>query len=465
MSSAKAAHPTREWLGHPRGLFYLFLTEMWERFSYYGMRALLVLYMVNYLFADPERARRVLGYDAMYSGIEWFLKAFGFPGELTTQVLSSQIYGFYTGFVYLTPFFGGILADRIFGQKKTVYVGGVLMAIGHFLMASESAFFLALLFLILGNGCFKPNISTQVGSLYQQGDPRRDRAFTLFYMGINLGAFFSPFVCGTLGQKVGWHWGFGAAGVGMIIGLLVYHGGRKELPPDEFERAHERGEVKGQVTTTKEEWGRIWALVILCMVNVVFWAVYEQQGNTLQLWADEATDWTVFGWEMPSTWYQAYNPAFIFLFAPLLDRLWAKQFKKGKEPSSVVKMGIGCVLLGLAFVIMIGCVRVNPGAGKVSPWWLITATWLMTMGELYLSPIGLSLVTKVSPARMVSMMMGMWFLSSFLGNYLSGWIGGYYEIMTKESFFTLLLVMGVASGFIFFAAQKPLKKMMGSAAS
>ena len=213
-------------LGHPAGLYVLFFTEMWERFSYYGMRSLLVLYMVDHLFVHPAAVQRVLGFGLVKGGLEAIF------GPLAPQPLSSQIYGLYTAFVYLTPFFGGMLADRVIGQRRAVILGGVLMAIGHFLMAVESLFFVALLFLILGNGAFKPNISTQVGSLYPPGDPRRDRAFTIFYMGINLGAFFSPLVCGTLGQRFGWHYGFGAAGVGMLAGLCLYLFGQRALAPD-----------------------------------------------------------------------------------------------------------------------------------------------------------------------------------------------------------------------------------------
>ncbi|MDE2293596.1 MAG: peptide MFS transporter, partial [Elusimicrobia bacterium] len=226
--------PQGQWFGHPKGLYILFFTEMWERFSYYGMRALLVLYMVEYLIPHADQGMRVIGYGAVRHGVQALVGLFGIHALLTTQALSSQIYGLYTGFVYFTPFFGGILADKIFGQRKTVYVGGVLMAIGHFLMAVPSLFFPALLFLIVGNGCFKPNISTQVGLLYPEGDHRRDSAFTIFYMGINLGAIFSPLICGTLGQVVGWHWGFGAAGVGMLAGLGIYHFGRHLLPMDEL---------------------------------------------------------------------------------------------------------------------------------------------------------------------------------------------------------------------------------------
>ena len=322
MLAQKAMKNNKEIFGHPRGLFVLFFTEMWERFSYYGMRALLVLYMTQYLFLQPEKAETVLGFTGLKSFLENVF------GPLTTQALSSQIYGLYTGLVYFTPFFGGIIADRLIGQKKSVYVGGILMAIGHFLMASEQLFFPALLFLIFGNGFFKPNISTQVGNLYAEGDTRRDRAFTLFYMGINLGAFFSPLVCGTLGQKVGWHYGFGAAGIGMLVGLLIYHFGRHELPQEDF---HSKAlAAGGDQKISRADWIKIWALVYLCFVNILFWGVFEQQGNTLQLWADKNTDWNLLGFEVPSTWFQSFNPFIIFAMAPLVDILWGWQAKRKK---------------------------------------------------------------------------------------------------------------------------------------
>lgn len=446
--------------GHPKGLAVLFLTEMWERFSFYGMRALLILYMTQYLIVDAEAGRAIFGYSYIQSFVEGVASASGVTFENADQkikFISMQIYGLYTGFVYFTPFFGGMLADFVFGQRKTVYIGGVLFAIGHFLMASESMFLVALLFLILGNGCFKPNISTQVGLLYPEGDPRRDGAFTIFYMGINLGAFMAPFICGTLGQKVGWHWGFGAAGVGMIIGLIVYHFGRHLLPPDRLTDRKAKGAAQ-EAPLTKEEWGRIFALIFLCAINIVFWAVFEQQGSTLQLWADERTNWTFFGFEVPSSWYQVFNPLFIFLFAPVMIALWNSRAAKGKDWSSVTKMGVGCLLAGLAFIVMIVASKMVGEDEKGSLMWLVGTTWLFTMGELYLSPIGLSLVTKVSPPRLVSMMMGFWFMSSFVGNYAAGYIGGFYELMSKDAFFMLLVVLGVASGLIFFAANKPLKK-------
>lgn len=440
----------KEYFGHPAGLYVLFATEMWERFSYYGMRALLVLYMTNYLLSDPSRAAEVMGYPALES---FLVSVFG---KMNVQQMGSQIYGLYTGFVYFTPFFGGILADQVLGQYRTVYLGGILMAIGHFLMASEKMFLLALLFLILGNGCFKPNISTQVGNLYAPGDSRRDGAFTIFYMGINLGAFFSPLICGTLGQKVGWHYGFGAAGVGMLLGLVFYWLGSGLVPQDTLAEASKKESRK----LTSEEWMAVFVLIFLCALNIMFWAVYEQQGNTLQLWADERTDWRFLGMEIPSSWFQSFNPFMIFIFAPVLNMFWAWQAKRGKEPSSVAKMGIGCLLCGGAYILMILAAQTVPEATKGSVMWLVGTVFVFTMGELYLSPIGLSLVTKVSPKPIVSMMMGVWFLSSFVGNYMTGYLGTFYSIMAKEKFFMMLFGLGVGTGIIFFLVKGKINKVI-----
>ncbi len=414
---------------HPAGLYVLFFTEMWERFSYYGMRSLLVYYMTKHLQFTQER--------------------------------SSEIYGLYTGFVYFTPLFGGMLADRLLGQRRTVILGGVLMAIGHFLMAVESLFFPALAFLILGNGAFKPNISTQVGALYPAGDHRRDRAFSIFYMGINLGAFFSPLVCGTLGEKIGFHWGFAAAGVGMVIGLLVYLRGQKHLAPDLIMQKKESDQRMSSEPMTREDWLKIGAIFVMMALSVVFWSVYEQQGNTMALWADTHTDRMIFGWEMPASWFQSFNPLMIFLLVPLLNMFWARQDRRGKEPSSIAKMGIGCILLAAAFLILIPPARELSVIPRASLWWLAACTFVLTIGEIHLSPIGLSLVTKIAPAGIVSMMMGVWFLSSFFGNYLSGYLGTFWEKMPKENFFLLMFALSFAAGLAFFALLKPLKKAIG----
>ncbi len=439
--------------GHPKGLYVLFFTEMWERFSYYGMRALLVLYMTKYLLFDPERARSVLGYESLEKLL------ISLYGELNVQQMSSQIYGLYTALVYLTPIFGGLIADRLIGQRRSVYVGSIVMAIGHFLMASESMFLFALLTLIVGNGFFKPNISTQVGSLYAEGDPRRDGGYTLFYMGINLGAFFSPLVCGTLGQKIGWHYGFGAAGIGMLVGLVVYHFGKNLLPPDSRKQADKtRAEARGM---TSDEWKRVGIICLLGFFNVVFWGIFEQQGNTLQLWADQNTNWEFFGLTIPSTWYQSFNPGFIFIFAPLLNILWGWQASRSKEPASTVKMGIGCALAGVAYIIMILAAKSVGENEKGSLLWLTSTTWIFTMAELYLSPIGLSFVSKVAPPRMVSMMMGVWFLSIFFGNYAAGFFGSFYSVMPKVNLFALLSVAGILTGSLFVFIYKPIKRTLG----
>lgn len=418
--------------GHPKGLYVLFFTEMWERFSYYGMRALLVLYMTKYL--------------------------------LFAQDKSSQIYGVYTGFVYFTPFFGGLFADRILGQRKTVILGGVLMAIGHFLMAFESLFYVALVFLVFGNGAFKPNISTQVGSLYKQGDSRRDGAFSLFYVGVNLGAFFSPFVCGTLGELYGWHYGFGAAGVGMVVGLCIYIFGQKYLAPDNImiEKENKKQNIEQKKEALhKDDLSKIGALIVLCFFTIMFWAVYEQQGNTMALWADANTDRNLFGFLIPATWFQSLNPAFIFIFTPFVMKFWDWQAKRGTVPSSVGKMAIGCFLLGISFLIMIPAAKIVDGGSSVSMWWLVGCTFVLTIGELYLSPVGLSLVTKLAPIHMVSMLMGMWFLSSFFGNYTSGFLGTFWEKMSKESFFVMLSAIAFVAGFAMLILLRPLKKIIG----
>ena len=293
---------------------------MWERFSYYGMRALLVLYMVEYLL-QPQHAGNVLGLASFRAGLESVF------GPLAAQPLASQIYGFYTGLVYLTPIFGGLLADRVLGQRRTVILGAALMAAGHFMMAFEHLFLFALLLLILGNGCFKPNISTQVGALYAPGDRRRDRAFSIFYVGINLGAFFSPLVCGTLGETWGWHYGFAAAGVGMTLGLVIYLLATPTLPRDAFTKRKIEKAPLG-----REAWQAIIALFVLMLPTSLFWATYEQQGNTIVLWASQYTDRHVLGLEIPVTWFQAFNPFMIFAFTPFIVALWRWQGRPSPPP-------------------------------------------------------------------------------------------------------------------------------------
>jgi POT family proton-dependent oligopeptide transporter len=447
----------RDFLGHPRGLAFLFSTEMWERFSYYGMRSLLVLYMVRYLLL-AENADNVIGLAGLRSVFE------GMFGPLAAQPFSSHIYGLYTGLVYFTPFFGGMIADRVLGQHKTIVIGASLMAIGHFMMAFEPLFLFALLALILGNGCFKPNMSAQVGTLYQHGDPRRDRAYSIFYVGINLGAFLAPLVCGTLGQEVGWHYGFGAAGIGMTIGLLIYLYAlsSKALPMDEFHRSKAMGEYRGKLDRIERR--AVIALFLLFLPNTLFWATYEQQGNTIALWADDYTDRTVnlIFWhgEIPTTWFQAFNPFMIFAFTPFVVALWARQARRGSEPSSINKMALGCFGVTLANIIMAGAAWQAAGAPDASWLWLLAYFVVITIGELYLSPVGLSLVSKAAPARMVSMMMGVWLGTSFIGNFIGGWLGSFWSGMDKMSFFLMIAAVAALAGVVIAAFNRPLGKIL-----
>jgi POT family proton-dependent oligopeptide transporter len=452
-ADGRPAPASAEFFGHPRGLAYLFATEMWERFSYYGMRALLVLYMVKYLF-EPGRVETVIGYGALKRSLEF---AFG---PLDVQPFASQVYGLYTGLVYFTPLIGGFVADRMLGQRRTVVLGAALMALGHFMMAFEPLLFFALFTLILGNGAFKPNISTQVGGLYPPNDPRRDRAYSIFYVGINIGAFFSPLVCGTLGEQVGWHYGFAAAGIGMLIGLAIYLCASPALPADEMAK-HPPAQRRRPLS--REERRGIAALLLLCAPVTLFWATYEQQGNTIALWADDNTDRSIgiFTWtaEIPTTWFQAFNPFMIFAFTPAIVALWAWQSRRRREPSTLTKMALGCFGVAAANLILLaGALQAGPA--KASWLWLLAYFVVITIGELYLSPIGLSLVSKVSPARFVSMMMGLWLATSFFGNFLAGYLGSYWSAMDKPAFFAMIAAIAALAGIVIALFRRPLQGVL-----
>jgi proton-dependent oligopeptide transporter, POT family len=490
--------------GHPKGLAFLFTTEMWERFSFYGMRSLLVLYMTKYLLLS--------GHSADVAGLLTVRRALeAVFGPLDVQPLSSQLYGFYTALVYFTPIFGGLLADRVLGQRRTVVVGAVLMAIGHFMMAVEQLFLLALLALILGSGAFKPNISTQVGGLYAPGDRRRDRAYSIFYVGINVGAFLAPLVCGTLGEQAGWHYGFAAAGVGMLIGLSIYLYAMPLLPPtptlpspasgggfvdfpspasggrfidfpssasgggkgggkakaaqggDNVERKERKERKKRKIPLERHEWRAIVALLVLFVPNTLFWATYEQQGNTIILWANANTDRTVafFGLsaQIPTTWFLAFNPFMIFAFTPFVVALWARQAARGAEPSTITKMALGCFGATAANLIMM-LAALHAGGAQASWLWLFGYFVVITIGELYLSPVGLSLVTKVAPARILSMMMGVWLATSFIGDFLAGWLGSFWSRMDKPEFFLLIAGISALAGAMIWACHWPLRSAL-----
>jgi POT family proton-dependent oligopeptide transporter len=427
---------------HPPGLYLLFTTEMWERMSFYGMRALLTLYMV----AAAEKG-----------GFGW------------SKETALSIYGTYTGLVYLTPLLGGYLADRYLGQRRSTLIGGALMMIGHFLMAvpGVSAFYAALGFLIIGNGLFKPNISTMVGGLYEEGDPRRDGAFTIFYMGINVGAWLASAVCGTLGEKLGYDWGFGSAGVGMGLGLVIYIALAQRLLGDIGKHVAKKPEEQKQAEPdkplTREEIDRIVVIVILALFVVFFWTAFEQAGGLMNLYTDEKVNRMVGGFLIPTTWFQSVNPAFIVLFAPVFSALWTRLGEKGKDPSIPTKMGIGLLLLSFGFVLMLGASKQSDAEGKAALMWVVGAYFFHTMGELCLSPVGLSMVTKLAPKRYASLLMGVWFLANAIANKLAGFIGGFADKLGEFKLFAVIVVFTAVAGALLVAIAGPLRRMMHGA--
>jgi POT family proton-dependent oligopeptide transporter len=425
------------------------------------MRAILVLYLTNYLLLHPT-VDGVWGYASVKHLLELIFNG-GDP--LGVQPLSSTIYGAYTAHVYLTPFFGGIIADRWLGQRYSVIVGGIIMAIGEFVLMAPQAMFLGLLLLIIGNGFFKPNISTQVGNLYKAGDSRIDRAYSIFYVGINVGAFFSPLICGSLAEdpNYGYHWGFFAAGVGMVLGQLIYMFALRTLPPDRIARVKASTETEKK-PLTRQDWGAVIAIVLLCIPVTFFWATYEQQGNTINLWAQDFTNRHlipgILDWEIPVTWFQAFNPFMIFAFTPLVVGLWGRQSKRGKEPSTVTKMALGLFLVAASYLVMAFAARIT-GVHEQTSWlWLLLFFTLITLGELYLSPIGLALVARVAPPQILSAMMGLWFITSFTGNMLQGYIGTFFSVLSKQDFFLLCAAIAAAAGVVTWLFNFPLKPIL-----
>ena len=429
-----------DFLGHPKGLFVCFATEMWERFSYYGMRALLILYLTKH----------------------WEF----------TDATSYLIYGAYTSLVYIMPVFGGMLADQILGSKKAVTYGAILLVFGHLGMTVESneqIFYLSLALIVSGVGFLKPNISTMVGALYEEGDPRRDSGFTIFYMGINIGAFTATLLCGYLGEEIGWAYGFGAAGIGMLLGLFIFLWGQKYLeglaePPSNkymtkvngisYENwAYISGVVMVLVTwflvqnsqlvgqllggfgiifigawllyallkCAPEERDRLIVVGILILFSLIFWALFEQAGSSLNILTDRGVDRVIFGWEVPASMFQSLNAGFIFTIAPLFALLWISLAKRNMEPSTPIKFSIGIVLVGLGFLALVYGMNSSEGL-QTGVIWIVLIYLLHTLGELCLSPVGLSSVTKLSPQRIVGFMMGMWFFASAAGNYVASLI-------------------------------------------
>jgi len=450
--------------GHPKGLYLLFFTEMWERFSYYGMRGILVLYLTKSLIEGG------LAID---------------PSSAT------KIYGFFTGFVYFTPLIGGWLADKYLGQRKAVTIGGFTMMLGQltlFALNTQFGLYAGLLLLIIGNGFFKPNISTLVGGLYKEGDPKRDSAFSIFYMGINLGAFFAPLVIGLLSDDIfavkdasgeilsyGYKYGFLAAAIGMFLGQILFNTlgnkflgelGTKPLGGKEMLSAQENAGESQKLNKVEKE--RISVVFIFFLFAIFFWAGFEQAGSSLTLYADRYIDRTinlpVFGeYTIPTAWFQSVNPLFIVLLAPIYAVFWSS--KVGRKIPTPVKMGSGMVILGVGFFFMLAAVAERGGdisdvTIKASLWWLVLTYLVHTMGELCISPVGLSVVTKLSPPRLASVLMAVWMLSSFFANIIGGYLASYVETLGAGKIFLYISIFVIICGLLLILLSKKVSRMM-----
>ncbi|MEJ1928907.1 peptide MFS transporter [Nostoc sp. NIES-2111] len=455
-----AALEQKERTSHPPGLYLLFFTEMWERFSYYGMRGLLTLYLSKTIIEG----------------------GMGF-----TKADATLIYGWFTGLVYLTPIAGGWLADKYIGQRRSILIGGIIMMLGQFSLASTPTFgtqmtWLGLAMLIIGNGFFKPNISTLVGRLYAQGDPRRDSAFTIFYMGINLGAFLAPLVCGWLAEDLfaqkgadgsithyAFEYGFLAAGIGMGLGQILFNLLAKKYLGDiglkPVTQASGSEHVEEDVPLTAEERDRLMVIGIVSLFVIVFWTGFEQAGSSMTLYTDDYINRVVNGFLVPTSWFQSVNAGFILGLGPIAAAIWLNLSKTGRDLPIPVKMGLGLLLLGVGFFFMVGAVLERGGditdtTIKANIMWLIAAYFFHTIGELCLSPIGLSMVTKLSPARYTSMMMGVWFLAPFVAQIAGGYIASYVEELGPYKIFLSISIAVIIAGIMLFALSKKLTAMM-----
>ncbi|WP_129791323.1 peptide MFS transporter [Sphingosinicella sp. CPCC 101087] len=431
MSDAGAAshrpqHPGElTWFGQPRGLTILFLTNMWETFSYYGMRALLVYYMTRSLLLEQEA--------------------------------SSLIYGFYTAFAYFTPIVGGTIADRWLGKRRAVISGATIMAAGHFMMAFEPAFYFALATIALGNGLFLPTLPSQINDLYSAGDPRRPWAYNVYYVGVNLGGFLAPLICGTLGELYGWHWGFGAAGIGMLVGLLIYVAGGKYLPP-EAPRAAARPAQPAPVPTGRQ----VYALLLAVGLAVtVFRGAYEQVGNTVALWAAEGVDRAAGAFTIPMTWFQSLNPLLVILLTPALLARWKHRAAAGREHSTMQKMAIGAIIVASAYALL-AVASALAGDGRASWLWLAGFFLIFTLGELYILPNGLGLFARLAPPRFGATTVAAWFLAIFAGSLTAGLVGTLWSVMSQASFFVLLSVIASAAAALLLALDRPARRVLAS---
>jgi POT family proton-dependent oligopeptide transporter len=437
----------RSFFGHPRGLAYIAFTEAWERFSYYGMQSLLVLYMVNRLL-HPGHIEDVAGFGPFRHLLETVYR-----GPLSVQALASAVFGLYTGFVYLTPIAGGLIADRLLGRTRTITIGALLMSAGHFLMAFDVTFLLALVCLLSGVGCFKGNLASQVGALYATGDNRRADAFQIYYIFINAGVIAAPLIAGTLGEVYGWHWGFGAAGVGMLIGLAIYLSGRKWLPPDS--PIVEKSESAPKPRLTHRERMAVIALLALLPVLTIAVIGNQQIFNAYLVWSQDNADLIFFGRKMPTTWLITLDSIVSVTFlagAVVFWRLWSKKFP---EPVEITKMGIGSLIAVTGFISLAIGAMIAAGSGtKVAIGWLITFHVLNSIGFANVFPVSLALYARVAPAALSATIIGIFYLHLFAANNLVGWIGALSEKMPATQFWLLHAGLCGTAGIIFLIAGR-----------
>lgn len=437
-AQSKPAHK-RQLFGHPVGLYILFFTELWERFSYYGMRALFTLFLV----AETTTSN---------------------PGFGWTNEEALALYGWYTMLVYVSSIPGGWIADRLLGQKKTVMLGGALLCIGHSVLAlnSEFTFYLGCLFIILGVGCLKPNISSMVGGLYRPKDERRDLGFYIFYMGINIGGFLAPILCGWIGEKINWHYGFGLAAIGMFLGQAVYIWGQKYLygVGDLISSKNEKDrEILNRPLTTVEK-DRIKVLLLSFLLIILFWAAFEQAGGLMNLYAKQKTDRDFFGlFTIPASIFQSVNSFFIITLATVVGAFWLKWRKKGREASSLFKIAVGLIIMALGFGFMTAASVQYENTGSSGMYWLILAYLFHTIGELCASPVSLSFITKLAPLKYASIIMGLYWAATGLGNKVAGLIGEASQKLGEFEIFLGITLIWSAIGFVVLLLLKPLKRL------
>jgi POT family proton-dependent oligopeptide transporter len=415
MTDDTAHRHEKTWFGHPRGLTILFLTEMWDQFSFFGMRALLVYYMTKEL--------------------------------LISQTHSSYIYGLYSSFVYFTPLIGGVISDRWLGRRRAVIIGGSIMAAGHFMMAFPSLFYVALATIATGNGLFLPSLASQINQLYAPDDPRKATAYNIYYVGINLGAFLAPFVCGTVGELYGWHWGFALAGVGMLIGLFTYLGGSKYLPKNNSPSERKEQPAPQRPRAKLEIY--LLLLAVIAIV-VVFRASYEQSGNTVALWADTGVSRQVGSFSIPMTWFQSLNPLMIFLFTPVIVAWWTRAAKQGREPGSIGKMATGGFIVGVSYLVLALVAHLS-GDARASWLWLVFFFFVYTVGELFILPVGLGLFGKLAPAEFAATAIAAWFMAAFFGNLAAGAVGALWSAVSVPTFFVIAGALAILSGMLLAA--------------